>query len=193
MGTTLLQRPAAIPATSPAMTRHGILYRLGRGAFTFLIILIGLLSGLPIILLFFITAVPLWLSILLSLTEVGILFVLLRVEYSAWVWAGAASGWIATAVVSILLSQYFASTPPITDDNGRVLPGSIATLELVELNGSQQWITIRGHNVHNPVLLFLAGGPGGSELVMTRRYLSALFGFSLADDEFCLNSPMDDA
>ena len=33
------------------------------------------------------------------------------------------------------------------------MPGSIATLEQVTLNGSQQWITIRGKNVHNPVLL----------------------------------------
>jgi pimeloyl-ACP methyl ester carboxylesterase len=42
------------------------------------------------------------------------------------------------------------------------------------LNGSEQWVTIRGHDTELPVLLFLAGGPGGSELVMTRKYLSAL-------------------
>ena len=35
-------------------------------------------------------------------------------------------------------------------------------------------MTIRGHSTDLPVLLFLAGGPGGSELVMTRRYLGDL-------------------
>jgi len=57
-------------------------------------------------------------------------------------------------------SQWHASTPPILGANGQPLPGSIATLEQVTLNGSQQWITIRGKNVHNPVLLFFMGGPG---------------------------------
>ena len=33
-------------------------------------------------------------------------------------------------------------------------------MEQVTLNGSRQWITIRGKNAHNPVLLFLMGGPG---------------------------------
>jgi pimeloyl-ACP methyl ester carboxylesterase len=57
-------------------------------------------------------------------------------------------------------SQWHASTPPILGADGQPLPGSIATLEQVTLDGSQQWITIRGTNVHNPVLLFLMGGPG---------------------------------
>jgi pimeloyl-ACP methyl ester carboxylesterase len=57
-------------------------------------------------------------------------------------------------------SQWHASTPPILGANGQPLPGSIATLEQVSLNGRQEWITIRGTNVHNPVLLFLMGGPG---------------------------------
>ena len=64
---------------------------------------------------------------------------------------------VAGAVVG---SQWHASTPPILGANGQPLPGSIATLEQVTLNGSQQWITIRGTNIHNPVLLFLTGGPG---------------------------------
>jgi pimeloyl-ACP methyl ester carboxylesterase len=55
-----------------------------------------------------------------------------------------------------------------------VIPGSIATLEPVNLNGSRQWVSIRGHSTDLPVLLFLAGGPGGSELAMTRKYLGEL-------------------
>src|SRR5436305_3591161 len=57
-------------------------------------------------------------------------------------------------------SQWQASTPPILGANGKILPGSIATMERVTLGGSQQWITIRGKHIHNPVLLFLMGGPG---------------------------------
>jgi pimeloyl-ACP methyl ester carboxylesterase len=45
--------------------------------------------------------------------------------------------------------------------NGQPLPNSIAVMEKVQLGGSQQWITIRGENVHKPVLLYLGiGGPG---------------------------------
>jgi pimeloyl-ACP methyl ester carboxylesterase len=61
---------------------------------------------------------------------------------------------------AVIGSQWHASTPPILGANGQPLPGSIATMEQVTLNGSQQWITIRGKNIHNPVLLFLMGGPG---------------------------------
>ena len=57
-------------------------------------------------------------------------------------------------------SQLHAATPAIVGANAQPLSGSIATLEQVTLNGSQQWISIRGKNAHNPVLLFLMGGPG---------------------------------
>jgi pimeloyl-ACP methyl ester carboxylesterase len=53
-----------------------------------------------------------------------------------------------------------AFTPPITDANGDVIPGSIATIETVVLGGIEQTVTIRGANTTKPVLLFLHGGPG---------------------------------
>ena len=71
-------------------------------------------------------------------------------------------------------SQWHASTPPILGANGQPLPGSIATMEQVTLNGSQQWITIRGKNILNPVLLFLAGGPGAGGLPWTPMMLAPL-------------------
>jgi pimeloyl-ACP methyl ester carboxylesterase len=42
------------------------------------------------------------------------------------------------------------------------------------LNGSEQWISIRGKSTHNPVLLWLAGGPGGSQLSTVRYHLAGL-------------------
>jgi pimeloyl-ACP methyl ester carboxylesterase len=44
----------------------------------------------------------------------------------------------------------------------------------VEIGGHELAVMIRGHSVDNPVLLFLAGGPGGTELGAMRRHLPAL-------------------
>ena len=77
-------------------------------------------------------------------------------------------------VVSIVCSQWMAYTPLILGDNGKPLAGSIAVLEKVTLGGSEQWISIRGKNRNNPVLLFLAGGPGGTQLAATRDQLKKL-------------------
>ena len=41
-------------------------------------------------------------------------------------------------------------------------PAGIAEGRFVELGGIPQWITIRGEDRANPVLLILAGGPGNS-------------------------------
>jgi pimeloyl-ACP methyl ester carboxylesterase len=51
-------------------------------------------------------------------------------------------------------------TPPIVDDNGNVIPGSISSIETVMLGGVAQTITIRGVDRTKPVLLHLHGGPG---------------------------------
>ena len=60
------------------------------------------------------------------------------------------------------------TTPAITDASGNIIPGSIATLEKVELPGGEQWISIRGYSQENPVLLYLHGGPGQSGMPFTR-------------------------
>ena len=67
-----------------------------------------------------------------------------------------------------------ASTPPIKGADGKQLPGSIASLEQVRLGGSDQWIMIRGHDADNPVLLYLSGGPGQSDLAYSRIFFDDL-------------------
>ena len=67
-----------------------------------------------------------------------------------------------------------ASTAPILASNGEPLPGSVAELTTVNTGGHDLGLMIRGTSTDNPVLLFLAGGPGGSELGAMRRHLSAL-------------------
>ena len=76
--------------------------------------------------------------------------------------------------ILITLSQFVAHTPQILDPSGKVQANSIAELSKVELNGHQEWITIRGKNRSNPVLLFLAGGPGGTQMAATRYALAGL-------------------
>jgi pimeloyl-ACP methyl ester carboxylesterase len=87
------------------------------------------------------------------------------------IWCGALAVLLAVVVLG---SQWLAYTPPIRKEDGSEMPGSIAALERVELNGSQQWISIRGKDAAKPVLLFLAGGPGGSQLAAVRSELAAL-------------------
>lgn len=128
------------------------------------------LLGLPLLILFIGTAVPLWISLGLSamyLASFAAIFFGLPVVLGIGLMLAASFG-------AICLSQRFAQTPPILDTSGKALEGSIASLEPVRLNGSQQWISIRGKNRQNPVLLWLAGGPGNSDLAGTRAELQAL-------------------
>jgi len=66
-----------------------------------------------------------------------------------------------------------AGTDQIRFD-GKPVPGSIAELIRVEIGGHDLAMMIRGASTDNPVLLYLAGGPGGSELGAMRNHLSSL-------------------
>ena len=66
------------------------------------------------------------------------------------------------------ITQLTASTPAIGGEN------SIAELRQVTLNGRMEWISVRGQDKSKPVLLFLAGGPGGSQMAAVRYDLAAL-------------------
>lgn len=139
-----------------------------------LITILVILFCLPVVLLPMSTSVPAWAWILLALADVALIISLFRIKAVGQKLSIELSGTLLVAILSVVISQAFTFTPPITDANGDVIPGSIATLEKVEINGSQQWISIRGKDINKPVLLFLAGGPGGSQLVTERRALGEL-------------------
>lgn len=42
----------------------------------------------------------------------------------------------------------------------KTYPGGIYRAEYVEIGGIQQWVTVRGKKMGNPILLFVHGGPG---------------------------------
>lgn len=71
-------------------------------------------------------------------------------------------------IIFVFFTQLTAATPKITKEN------SIAELREVRLNGRKEWVSIRGENRDKPLLLFLAGGPGGSQLAATRYELAEL-------------------
>lgn len=68
----------------------------------------------------------------------------------------------------VVLNAIPARTPPIVDETGAVIPGSIAELTAVPLGGRKQTIMIRGRSADLPVLLYLSGGPGQSDLAYSR-------------------------
>jgi len=74
----------------------------------------------------------------------------------------------------IIFSQHTASTPRINDEYGNIPENSITELTKINLNGRKQWISIRGWDKNAPVLLFLAGGPGGTQMAAVRHDLSEL-------------------
>ena len=61
-----------------------------------------------------------------------------------------------------------ASTPRIRA-RGKAGPGGVTALERIRIGGSDQWILERSEDIRNPVVLFLHGGPGTSQLTSNRR------------------------
>jgi pimeloyl-ACP methyl ester carboxylesterase len=53
-------------------------------------------------------------------------------------------------------------------------PNGVAELKLVDLNGYSQWLLIRGQDVSGPLLLFLHGGPGESNMWLAHYTMKEL-------------------
>jgi pimeloyl-ACP methyl ester carboxylesterase len=77
--------------------------------------------------------------------------------------------WILVIVVLVIWACWYGSAP-LTRSSSQ----GINVLEQVELGGLKQWISIRGTDVNNPVLLFLHGGPGSANLSKLRTQCPAL-------------------
>ncbi len=71
-------------------------------------------------------------------------------------------------VLMVVLSQMTVFTPKINGDN------PIAELRKIEVNGRTEWLLIRGEDRTKPIVLFLSGGPGGSQLATSRYHFKAL-------------------
>lgn len=71
-------------------------------------------------------------------------------------------------------SQKNAYVKPMCNEYNDVIPTSISSLEKVELNGNKQWVSFRGKDKSNPVLLVLSDGPGKSQMSAFNKSLEAL-------------------
>lgn len=108
---------------------------------------------------------PLWLGIGLGLA-----------------WAQGQSAWrqpllllLALFVIALAVFNAIpARTPPVLDANGNPIPGSLAELTKVRLGGQEQAIMLHGRSPDLPVLLYLSGGPGQSDLAYSRVLLADL-------------------
>jgi proline iminopeptidase len=85
------------------------------------------------------------------------------------------SGILTAAVAGLaILVAIPGSTPPVLGSDGLPVPGSIAELTTVTLGGQEQAISIRAADPDNPVLLYLSGGPGQSDIAFARALLEPL-------------------
>jgi proline iminopeptidase len=85
--------------------------------------------------------------------------------WTAGILAAVATAGLVALAVSIARP---ASTADILGGEG----GGIAEIVTVSIGGHDQTMLIRGRDIDNPVLLYLAGGPGGTDLGAIRRDLS---------------------
>lgn len=74
------------------------------------------------------------------------------------------------AVAVLLIIESPGKTRPFRTADGKVIDGSIAVIESVNINGIDQRMIIRGSDTSKPVLLYLHGGPGDPEFPFVHRF-----------------------
>lgn len=72
-------------------------------------------------------------------------------------------------VILVLRLVLPAGTPRIRLTRKSDRTNAIAVLQKLRIGGSDQWILERSENTDNPIVLFLHGGPGTSQLTLNRR------------------------
>ena len=83
-----------------------------------------------------------------------------------------ASGIFILVVLLVIRINSSGEEEPFLDEQGNVLPNSIAMHEDMTINGVPQRITIRGKDKNNPVLLIVHGGPGAPILPVIYKPVS---------------------
>ncbi len=71
-------------------------------------------------------------------------------------------------LIPVIFLASCTSTKKIKTKNG------ISEIRYLDINGTKQYVLIRGKDVGNPVLLFLHGGPGASATALLRKFNSEL-------------------
>lgn len=59
---------------------------------------------------------------------------------------------------------------PFLDEQGREVPGSISEVVRLNIGGVDQGMLLRGKSTDHPVILFLHGGPGSPEYMMSENH-----------------------
>src|SRR5262245_26863257 len=93
-----------------------------------------------------------------------------------------AGTWVTTAASSATEPTARASTTAtfsreqvqniIRDVRRIVTPQGVEVLEPVEIGGIRQWISVRGKDRRNPILLFVHGGPASPEMPLSWTFQS---------------------
>ncbi len=76
---------------------------------------------------------------------------------------------IIIAVLLILTIVFFPAYTPWIKKKIKQGNNALAELTRIKLGKSEQWVLIRTENIANPIVLFVHGSPGTSELTLNRR------------------------
>lgn len=81
-----------------------------------------------------------------------------------------AGGLAVGMIAAVYVVAQPARTAPIRGADGNVVAGSIAELRTAHVGGHDTAVMLRGESAKAPVLLYLAGGPGGTDLGAMRLF-----------------------
>jgi pimeloyl-ACP methyl ester carboxylesterase len=81
---------------------------------------------------------------------------------------------LAAVIAYLLLSQYGKSQLYIFNQSRDQQTTPVNILEPLRIGDANQWISIRGNNLENPMLLYLHGGPGSANLSFLRQTVPEL-------------------
>ncbi|MBG0858407.1 MAG: alpha/beta hydrolase [Bacteroidales bacterium] len=80
----------------------------------------------------------------------------------------------ALIIVCILFYYSPGKIEPFLDNNGKALANSISEKTFVTIGGIRQGMIIRSKNIHNPVLLYVHGGPAFPNYFLIEKYTPGL-------------------